>query len=97
MKTKFKTKKLLALVLSLAMLVGMLPMASLTAYANNTPVANVTPQGAGTVSVEPAGNDWKYMATPTEGYTFLRFKYIYDGRSCDTPNNRHNRNHRRST
>ena len=33
MKTKFKTKKLLALVLSLAMLVGMVPMASLTAYA----------------------------------------------------------------
>ena len=60
MKTQFSTKRLLAFVLSLAMLVGMVPMASLTAYAyDNNPYTSLVNT---TTTVTFNGKPWYIIA-----------------------------------
>ena len=79
-------KRLLSILLSLVLMLGLVPGMSLTAYADNDGHPDnltiaVTPDGTGTVQ----HNGYTYTAVPTEGYRFVQWKltgYFY---SADNP------------
>jgi len=80
-------KRLLGALLGLALVFGLMPGMSLTAYADYVkPVPVVSPEGGGNAVVEDATPNWKFTATPSPGYEFVRWSYDDDGSPGQNPN-----------
>ena len=75
-----KRGKLLGFMLTLALVIGLLPVMSLTAFADGFPQITVDPANSGTVTQAPWDrNHYRVTATPAEGYIFQKWTYLNNG------------------
>ena len=73
---KKKSIKILSLLLTLVMVLGMLPGMSLTAYADSQ--IGIYPEGGGSVTPSSLDDNYHlYTATPAEGYIFQKWTCSY--------------------
>ena len=74
-----KMKRFLGILLSLALVLGLMPRMSLTAYADGTPVASVTPSGGTATNYTDfaaAVSAWTYGSTLSDWNNKTREKII---------------------
>ena len=85
---KHRGTKILSLLLTLALMLGLIPGMSLTAYAD--PSVAISPSGAGTVAVTTTeGKPAKYVltATPAAGYRFSKWTWLDHNNEADSTTN----------
>ena len=70
-----KSIKILSLLLTLALVLGLMPGMGMIAHADDIPSVTITPAGAGNVNFEKSGQDLKFTATANPGYEFDYWSY----------------------
>ena len=92
MKEKKAGRVLLSFLLTLAMVIGLMPGMSMTAYAESEPTVTISPEGGGTVSIETSGSglgaQYTFTATPAGGYRFVKWTFKdYNGSTASVTDN----------
>ena len=82
---KHRGMKILSLLLSFVLVLGLMPGMSMTVYAANEPSVTISPDGGGTVSYSynSSYDEWTLTAVPAEGYSFEKWTYNWDGDSWE--------------
>lgn len=86
---KIKMKRLLGILLSLALVLGLMPGMSMTAYAEPVlPPVTISPDNnAGTVTTGTSGPYYTFSATPANGYRFVKWTGTKSSGSINTYTN----------